>query len=330
MANNLIKPEVTRRVKSFWDTKEGTTGMVVGAGVLGGLGWAAYKIMPYVANLMENTVLAIVFGAIAVGLVYALVIDGSLRRLLWLRYKLLMRALTYSVIKYDPAGVLRETQKLARMRLREADEYRTKARGQVELIRNTMDGYKREADTYLQEAQYLQSHHGSQSEIESRAMKLQELNAAYKELQLLYTVTQSWYEKMTHASETLETIISNTDFKINLETTKYNVASSTHNAWRMFKSAFSGSEDIEGLQNDTFAYMAEDYGQKVGEIESFMLDSKKFIDSADLRKAVNTENGMKLLEELSRRNLGIVEDEQPKLTTDAVSTVSYTDYLKKK
>ncbi|AQH05841.1 hypothetical protein A9R05_43335 (plasmid) [Burkholderia sp. KK1] len=322
MPNDIVK----KAAQNFWGTKEGTTGMIVGIGAFLGIGWGAYKIMPMIASLLENTLFAFGSGAILLFLFYALVLDGKLRNRLWLSYQLLMKALTYTIIKYDPAGVLKVTQNRARNRLKQADQYRTKARGQVELLKTTLDDYKKEADGYLEEAQYLQSHAGSAAEISSRAMRLEELNKAYKELQPLYVTTMAWYDQMTHASETLRIMIDNMDFKIKLETTKYNVVRSTHSAWRMFRAAFAGSEEIEGLQNDAFAYMAQDYGQNIGEIEAFMQDSKPFIDSSDLRQAVNTERGMKLLEELSRRNLSIVAAEQPEQLSSASSAAKSSGY----
>jgi hypothetical protein len=60
------KTSLVKNAKSFWDSKEGTTGMVIGAGILGLIGYGAYQIMPYIANLMENTVYAIGFGRLRV------------------------------------------------------------------------------------------------------------------------------------------------------------------------------------------------------------------------------------------------------------------------
>jgi hypothetical protein len=291
---------------SFWDTKEGTTGMIGGAAIFGGLGWGAYKIMPYIANLMENTVYAIAFGAVAVFLFYALVIDDKLRKNAWLFYQRLMRAITYSIVKWDPTEILQITLQRARDRLQRVDAGRARVSGNMATLKRTLDGYKEQAEKFLSEAKYLQSHHGDQDQISSRAMKLQELNNAYQELQPLYLQLNGWYDNLNKARSALTTMIGNMEFKIELETEKYDVVRSAHSTFRLIRSAFTGSDEIEGLQGLAFKIMADDYNQKIGEIDTFMLDSKPFLESEDLRVAVNTEKGMKLLEELSRRNIGII------------------------
>jgi hypothetical protein len=42
---NEVSTNLVKKTKSFWDTKEGTTGMVLGAGILGLIGWGAYTVM---------------------------------------------------------------------------------------------------------------------------------------------------------------------------------------------------------------------------------------------------------------------------------------------
>jgi hypothetical protein len=331
MANDLIKKEVTRRVTSFWDKPEGTTGMIVGLGMLGGIGWAAYKIMPYVADLMKNTFYAALFVVLTAALAYV-VLEGSMRRALLLKYQLLMEALTYSIIKKDPAGTLRVTQKLARKRLEKIESARTEVGGQVQELKQTLDGFKKEADQYLDEAKHLQTHNGSQADIEDRALKLQTLNEAYAELQPEYMVTNAWYDKLTEARANLVRIDENTAFRIKIATIKFNATHKGRSAWRLVKAAFVGSEEIEGLQNTAFDIMAEDYSNSIGEIDALMQDSQQFLSAGALKTAVRTDKGMKLLEELSKRNLSIVQPVEPELlpATGNSQSTGYAGYLKKK
>jgi hypothetical protein len=185
---NEVSTNLVKKTKSFWDTKEGTTGMVLGAGILGLIGWGAYTVMPYIANLMENTFYAIGFGLLAVGLIYAFVIDGTLRNRMWLMYKLMMRALTYSIIKYDPFGVLRETQAQAKERIKTVDECRVEVKKQVGIVTNTLEGFKRDRDQLQGEANWLRTHNGSQAEIDNRAMKLGKIADAITRMTKTYTL----------------------------------------------------------------------------------------------------------------------------------------------
>ena len=302
MANDLVK-----KTKSFWDTKEGTTGMVIGAGILGLLGWGAYNLMPFIANLLENTVYAIIFGLIAVGLVYAFVIDSTLHNRLWLMYKLMMRALTYSIIKYDPIGVLRETQVNAKKRLRTVDEARTDVKGQVKIIEQTIQGIKSDEKKYMSEIEWMRNNGKPVEDIQNSAARLGKLNEAETRLSKSFALTSNFYEQLTRAYKALQTIDSNIDFEIDIREREYKAVNASNNAWRTVKSAFNGSEHFDELRNDSFAFLAEDYAQKLGEIESFMDDASKFIESNDIQQAIYAGDGMKLMEDLNSRNLDIVK-----------------------
>jgi hypothetical protein len=298
MANDIVK-----KTRSFWDTKEGGTGMFVGAGLLALLGWGAYKIMPYVASLMENTFYAIAFGLAAIALVYVTVIDGTLRNRLWLMYKLLMRALTYSIIKYDPFGVLRELQAQAKERIRKVQACREQVKSQLRIIGEAIKGFASDMTDVRGRIRYLEGQGAQQSKIDNETSKLGQLDGAVKELTASQTLITDWYAKLKHAQEALETIDSNIDFKINLEERKYKAVAATNTAWRLVRDAFKGQTEEDQLRTQTLDFIAEDYGTKLGEIDVFMEESEKFIDAVDMQNAINTEKGRSMLENLNRHEL---------------------------
>jgi hypothetical protein len=301
MSNDLVK-----KTKSFWDTKEGTTGMVFGAGVLGLLGWGAYTLMPYIANLLENTFYAVLFGLLAVGLIYVTVIDATLRNRLWLMYKLMMRALTYSMIKYDPIGILRETQKNAKERLRKVDEARTDVNAQVSVISQTIDGIRRDEKKYIAEIEWKKANGKDPADINNSAARLGKLKESDERLTKSLDLTTGFYKQLTRAFNALQTIDSNIDFEIDIREREYKAVNASNNAWRTVKAAFNGSDDFDGIQHDAFAFLAEDYASKLGEIDTFMSDASKFIESADIQNAIYAEGGMQMIQDLNARNLDIV------------------------
>jgi hypothetical protein len=328
MANELVK----QKVQSFWDTKEGTTGMFVGVGILGGLGYAAYKLMPYIANLMENTFFAIGFGLLSVALIWAFVIDGTLRNRMWLIYKLLMRALTYQIIKYDPVGVLRETQEVAAKRIEVIDSKRVEVNKSVMSLRNTVDKFTRQKDDLAARVRVLQRQGQPQDVVANEAMKIGRLDDALLRTNKALTMTKAFYDQLTKALKAVETIHSNIDFEIDISEEEYKAATASSNAWRAVRSAFKGSSETDALQADAFAFLAQDYTAKLGEIDSFMADSQKFIDSVDLQNAVYTDKGMRLLEDLNARDLDVLQTAQKvplAAPRQAATDVSYTYFNKK-
>lgn len=329
---NDLATAVTSKAKSFWDTKEGTTGMVFGLGILGALGYGAYKIMPFIANLLENTVYAIAMGLIACGLAWVFVIDGTMRNRLWIMYKLMMRALTYSIIKYDPIGILREIQKKAKERIKLVDDNRLKVSGQVRTIKQTIDSFKTDESRITKELEYMQRQGGSQSDLNNKATRLGKLREAEIRLQKSYDQTKGFYDQLTRAFNALGTIDENIDFEIGIMEREYKAVNASHAAWKAVKAAFKGSDQIDDLRNDTLAFLAEDYGSKLGQIESFMQDSEKFINGVELQDAMYADSGMKIIEELNSRNLDVVQSKSISAPSQGVTinlspqvqSVSYT------
>jgi hypothetical protein len=293
---------VQQKAKSFWDTKEGTTGMVVGMGMLGLIGWGAYKIMPYIANLMENTFYAVLFGLLTVGLVYVTVIDGTLRNRLWMGYKLLMRALTYSIISYDPIGVLREIQKKAKERINLVDENRRKVNGQKMQIENTINSFNNDIKSLKSRVEARRAR-GELAEAQNDLSKLGRLGDAVQRLTIAFTRTEGFYTQLTRAHKALETIHENIDFEISIVEREYKATTAAHAAWKAVRDAFKGGSEFDELGQQTWAFLAEDYGNKLGEIDSFMTDSMKFIDNVDLTNEAHAQEGLKMLEDLNSRDL---------------------------
>jgi len=297
----------TSNKKSFWDTKEGTTGMVVGLGIFGALGYGAYKIMPFIANLMENTFYALAFGAMAIGLFYVLVLDNTLRSRAWLVYKMLMRALTYSIIKYDPVGVLRELQKKAKQRIEDIAENRNKVNGQVKQIDATVNSLNNDERSLITKCEALRKQNADPLELQSALSKLGKVRASRERMNKTQEKVQGFYTQLNKAYKALVIIDGDIDFEINLQEREYKAVSAAHAAWKSVRAALKGTDEIDSLRNDTLAWMAEDYGNKLGAIESWMDDSKKFVDETDLQQLMYAEGGLKVLESLNSVNLDVVQ-----------------------
>ena len=321
-----------RKVKSFWDTSEGTTGMVVGAAVLGILGWGAYKIMPFVANLMENTFYAVLFGLLTVGLIWMFVIDGTMRNRMWLAYKMAMRALTYSIISYDPVGVLRELSKKAWERIDEIEKSRGKVKGQVQQVKNALDTSVNEQTQLISEVNYW-NQRNEQEKARLAASKVGRLKDSIARLEAAHTRTQGFYDTLTRAHQTVTYIRENIDFEINVVEREYKATNAAHGAWKNVRAALKGGSEFDALEQDTLAFLAEDYANKLGEIDMFMNDAMPFIENVDLQKAMHADEGMRIIDELNSREFEVVKPKSlennpsPTLNTTTVNTAGRVQYV---
>lgn len=302
MANDLMK-KITQ--PSFWDTKEGTTGMIFGVGILGGIGYGAYKLMPHIVDLLQNTVTAIALGAVAVILVYVLVLDSTLRDRAWLLYKLLMQKITYSIIAYDPFGVLREMQARALEKRNEVNKQRQEVNAQAVTIRQELDAFQAEMLKVQSDINWMKKNGKSQELIADEASKLGTLDESIKRMTKSYTVINGFYTQMTRIYDELERFDKRVAWDIKMREREYKAINATASAMQIMQAVIKGTDANSMMRDQTIQFLTTDYGEKLGRIESAMEDSNKFLEQADMRNAMYAERGMQLLDDLNKRDLAI-------------------------
>lgn len=297
MNNQLTN--VSKKVKSFWDTSEGTTGMIVGLGLLGLVGWGLYKMLPFIITLLENTLYAAGLGVVLLTLIYVLVIDNRLRTRLWIGYKLLMRALTYSIISYDPIGVLREVQHQAKKRIGVVETNVTLVLGQkkhidaaILEIDNEILQAKKRAESYKRR--------NDEDSLKNEAARLGRLAESSNRLLKAQKQTDGFHQQLVRALKAINQIHENIDFEINIVEREYKATQASHIAWKSVREAFKGTSEFDELGNDAWQVLADKYNNSLGEIDSFMNDSEQYIKAVETGNDVYTEEGLKILENLNQ------------------------------
>lgn len=316
---------------NFWDTKEGTLGMAV-ALMLGGAGlYGLYHILPFLVSLTTNLLkLGAAVGVLAV-LFYALVLDDSLRKFLGLRYKLLMKAMLYSVIERDPCQMLRLTQEEERKRLDQIDKAMGAAKGSINVLKSTMEGYQQRAQRIDREYQQLKQDGAPVLDLESRSIKIAELNGAFQQLKKPFTYLTNIYDGYGEARKYTAAKLDRIDFKIELETEKYKAMNSMTSVVNLFKGVLTGRDEMAQMQQATFDFMDDDYARKSGAIDQFLEDSKKIFDDSNLQNRIMSAEGQALLEDLDQRRMEILggsgDAAAPGIQTKP-STSKYVKYIK--
>jgi hypothetical protein len=303
MPNDLMGKAISGTKKlSFWDTKEGTTGLFCGVGFLALGAWGLSKILPFIIALLANTITAIVLGAVLLALL-VVILDGKLPRLLWMMYKRAMWALTYSFVKYDPAWLARDRQKVAKARLETAADAREKLKGEQKKIQATINGFQADAKRYQDEANYLQTHNGSPIEIRARAGRLQDAVEALGRLQPGADQLAILDARLKDVFDMLKEMNISLDYKIEAQCREYEASNALGSVMNVLKSAFRGSDEVEGLRDQALNYMSEESNSQFGRIDAFLEDVDKFMKDGNLTNAIKQDNGLKLLEDLNAQTL---------------------------
>ncbi len=303
-----MDPSQNVQLKSFWSKKEGTTGMIVLALLIGAGVYGFSAILPWLITLLQNTIHT-VFLAATLGVLIFIVTDKRVRNLAKYMFKSVMRAITSVFITIDPIGILRNYVSDLERNIREMTEQLGALRGQMRTLQEEMRKNDQVREESLKAAKMAQER-GKKSAFVLKARKagrLQESNMTYKNLyvkmEMLYRVlskmleaAQFWYEDLSD--------------EVDVKIRERKMILQGYSVFKKAQKVIQGDPDAKELFDQTLEYMAEDYGQKLGEIEHFMDISQGFIESVDLQNGIYEEDALKELENWEQKTDSLVLGDQ--------------------
>ncbi|HOY04464.1 MAG TPA: hypothetical protein PLO67_03615 [Saprospiraceae bacterium] len=286
--------------KSFWQRPEGITGLLfLAAAVIGG-GVLLSSLLPTLILLAQNTLyLAGMLGALGV-LVYT-VMDPKMRNLVFYMYKSVMRWITGIFVKIDPISILKSYIEDLEDNLRSMSKQIGALRGQMRQLKGTMDSNNADIQKNMTIAERAKKTSDEKNVALSarKAGRLQDANAKYE---VLYKKMEVLYRVLTKMYENSELVLEDTKDQVNLKEQEYKAITASHSAIRSAMSVISGDPDQRALYDQALEALAEDVGQKVGEMERFMDTSKNLMASIDLQNGVFEDEGIRLLEQWEKQS----------------------------
>lgn len=292
---------MNRSSKSFWKSPEGVTGAIVLLGLLIGGGMLLYNLLPTLIALAQNT-LYLGGMLIALGAVIYLLLDPQARNLIWYSYKSAMRWVTGLFVKIDPISVLKSYLSDIEKSLMKLSKQIGALRGQMRLLKGTMDGNAIEIENNLQLADKARKQ-GDDKNLTlaaRKAARLQEANAKYDNL---YGKMDVLYRILTRMYENAEIVLEDTRDQIHVKEQEYLAIKAGHGAIQSAQSVLKGNSDQRALFDRALEQMADEMGAKVGEMERFMDTSRRLMDSIDLQKGEFEEEGLRMLEQWGQSSL---------------------------
>lgn len=286
--------------KSFWKRPEGVTGLLVLAGILIGGGMLLYSLLPTLILLAENTLYLLGMIA-ALGAIVFVALDPKARNLVWYSYKAIMRWITGIFVKIDPISILKSYVEDLEDNLRNLSKQIGALRGQMRQLKGTMDGNSTEIRKNMAIADQAKKKDDEKSMTLAarKAGRLQEANAKYE---VLYNRMEVLYRILTKMYENSEIVLEDTKDQIKIKEQEYLAIKAGHGAIRSAMSILSGDPDKRALFDQALEAMADEVGQKIGEMERFMVTSRNLMESIDLQNGVFEEEGLHLLEKMERES----------------------------
>ncbi|MBC7778405.1 MAG: hypothetical protein H7246_23440 [Phycisphaerae bacterium] len=280
--------------KNFWERPEGITGgLFMAALVLGG-GFLLYQALPTLITLASNTLyLAGILAALAA--VIYMVLDPKMRNLVWYIYKSIMRSITGAFVQIDPIGILKSYIEDLKDNLGKMNSQISNLKGQMyklgEMIKqnnanikNNLNLAGKAKETGREALMVLQARKAGR--LQDSNVKLEDL---YKRMEVLYRVLTKMYENS-------EIMLEDLSDQVVVKEQEYKAIKASHSAMRSAMNILSGNSDKKYMYDMALEAMADDVGQKVGEMERFMDMSKNFMDGIDLQNGVFEEEGLAMLD----------------------------------
>ena len=287
--------------KNFWQRPEGVTGgIVIGGIALAGIYWAD-KILPVLTQAVQTTAGLAVGLAALTGIVY-MALDSKARNLVWYAWKSAMRWITGIFVQIDPLSVLKSYIEDLEKSLRAMSKQIGLLRGQIRQLKSTYESNAAEIAKNMRLAESAKSSGDERNMALSarKAGRLQEANAKYDillgKMDVLYRLLTRMYE---HSEITLE----DTRDQVAIREQEYKAIQAGNSAMRSAMSVLKGDPDKKALFDQATEALADEVGQRVGEMERFMTTSRNLMDSIDLQNGVFQEDGLRLLEEWEKNGI---------------------------
>jgi phage shock protein A len=320
-------PEMqSTKPKTFWERPEGVTGGLTMLAVAGGIAYVLYatNILKILGDLAKNGVYLAGMLAALVGVLYVL-LDPKFRNLVWYMYKSVMRWVTGLFVQIDPIGILKSYIDDLKDSLGKMNGQISNLKGQMYKLSETIKQNQREMQNSLGLASKAKEV-GRESIMVLKTRKAGRLQESNMKLEDLYKRMEVLYRVLTKMYENSEIMLEDLTDQVSIKEQEYKAIKASHSAMRSAQAILSGNGDKKYMYDMALEAMANDVGQKVGEMERFMDMSKNFMDSIDLQNGVFEEEGLVMLDKWEKEGVSfLLGGEKQQLINKANNTAETLD-----
>ena len=140
------------------------------------------------------------------------------------------------------------------------------------------------------------------------AAGLQEMNEKLLPLQRNMKTVLEFMEKVQSSADY---IIKETEIKVKLKETEYQIVKSSSNALKTAISIFKGDPDKKFYFDESMEYIQDDMSKKLGEMKRAMDLSMDFINGVDIQNGILTDKGKALLDAYNQGDFKLINIENP-------------------
>ncbi len=294
--------------KSFWEKPEGVTGMIFLVASIFGIGYVLFSLLPFIITLLANTIYA-AFLFIVLGCVLYLLFDKKTHKFASYLFKSVMRSMTGVFITIDPIGILKNYIDDLSDNINNMGQQIKNLSGQLGTLKNIINNTDKEMQKNLQTMEIAQKKGDTGTFIlQSRqAGRLKESNFTYQDM---YKKMEILYKILSKMKDTSDILLQDMNNEVKIQEQRYEIMKKSYNAFKSAMKVVNGDSESREMYERTMEYLANDYGQKLGEIEHFIEVSGSFINGVDIQNGVYEEDAMKMLQEWEKKGDSILLGDQ--------------------
>ena len=208
-----------------------------------------------------------------------------------------MRKLTGWFVEIDPIGIMKSYIEKMQERREVVGATRDRLRGQIKVLDEKITKGQKQYEKSMSMAQ-LAKERGNQGvlTVESRqAMRVEQLNnETYIPLKMQM---EAHLRAANKYYEVTGTVIEDLKNEVQAQADRREMIMASHTMMKAAKAILHGGTDEREMFDHALEFVVQDYGMKLGEIESFIENSKPFVDSLDMQNGVYEAEALKRLQE---------------------------------
>ena len=299
--------------RSFWGRPEGIFGMIVLAG-LAGLSLVYFnRIVEFLIRATSNILeLALLLGAL--GVLIFLFTSRDVRTAVFFLFKSLMRSITGTVIQLNPIAIMKiYVDDLKKKRQQMQGQIDTLAGQLVKLNKKITENNENIKQKFAEanKANSLSDRPGMRESAQLATIEgagLQEMNEKLLPLQRNMQRVLAFMEKVNQSADY---IIKETEIKVRLKETEYQIVKESSSALKTAVSIFKGDPDKRFYFDQSMEYIQDDMSQKLGEMKRAMDLSMDFINGVDIQNGILSDKGEALLDAYNKGEFRMVQLDAP-------------------
>lgn len=320
------------KLTSFWERKEGVTGMIVlGFLALGGA-FVLKAILPWLNSLLTDAIAAglkfVALGAICafIALVLFLITNKKVQLLVKYAFKSSMRKLTQLFVEIDPIGIMKGFIDTLKEKKEAFDGRKAQLKGQISVFDQTIASNAKAAEEAMRMAQAAKSRGMNNKDIMFHGREAERYKETNKTLGVTLAKMNMLYKALEKYGEACDFMIRDLASDVRLREQERKMMLTSHSAISGAMAILKGTGDERELYDQAMEYVVEDYAQKMGEIDDFMLSTETILKGIDLKNGMWEDAALKELEIWEAKTDSTVLGQQKRAMIEDGST-SYTSLI---